>query len=342
MKKRGIGFASGWQGAGYHFGHPDTSTVDLELTIDLRLRVGVAAADLGQGIPETMRIIVSKAFGGFPAERIDFIDADTAVTPDGGATGASRQTFMTGNAVLLASRKLVYLLKSAAAEMLDVSPDDVTIHGDMLSAPSGVSASLAEVADECRKTGLSLAVTATHRGGPTEELDERGQGIAVSQFSYATYVAEVEVDTDTGEVQVMRVDTFFDAGSIVNKMGAEMQIEGGVVMGLGHTLMEEFKQKQGVPETDGLSTYLIPTISDTPLEITSSFVDKPIPTSELGAKGMSELTLPPIAPAITNAIFNAVGVRVTQLPATPERVLMGIEQLRMEQSNGNSSGQQIA
>lgn len=326
MKKRGIGYASGWQGANYHFGYPDISTVDLKLTDDLRYRVGVAAADLGQGIPETTRIIVSEALGGVPSEQIDFVDPDTAITPDGGATGASRQTAVTGNATLKACQKLVRVLKMAASELLDTPPEEITIREGLLHGRSG-SVPLATVVEECKRMGLSLSVRASYQAPPTEPFDDRGQGFVVNQFAYATYVVEVEVDTDTGEVQVLKVSTFIDAGKIVRRKGADMQVDGGTVMGLGHALTEEFKLREGIPETDGLSTYLIPTVYDTPFEIISHFVEAWTPMGELEAKGMAELTIVPIAPAITNAIYNAVGVRLNQLPATPERVLLGLEML---------------
>jgi CO/xanthine dehydrogenase Mo-binding subunit len=332
MKKRGIGYASAWQGVNYHFGHPDVSAVSLELTDDLRLRVGVAAADLGQGIPETMAVIVSEAFGGISLSQIEFVDSDTAVTPDGGSTGASRQTAITGNAALAASQKLVRILKTVASELLEAPPDEVEIEGDVLYGRDGRSLSLAEVVEECKKMGLSLSVTGRFEGPPTEDLDEKGQGYGVNQYSYATYVAEVEVDTDTGEVEVLRIEAFIDAGKIVRRVGAETQVEGGVAMGLGHTLTEEFKQQEGLPETADLTTYLIPTVYDVPLDITSEFVDGFVPVGELGAKGMAELALVPVAPAIISAIYDAVGVYITELPATPERVLMA---LRAQEAGDN-------
>jgi len=338
MKKHGIGFASAWQGANYHFGSPDTSTVSLKLTDDLRFRMGVAAQDLGQGIFETLKEIVSRALGDVPAEQIDIVDPDTGATPDGGATGASRQTASTGNATLMACKKLACVLKAAASELLETSPGEVTLHEGRLYGPGGASVGLAEVVKECKRMGLSLSVIACFEQPPTEPLDEKGQGFGVNQFSYETCVAEVEVDTDTGEVEVLRVSTFIDAGKIVRRKGAEMQVEGGTAMGLGHALTEEFKQREGWPETDGLSTYLIPTVYDVPLEITSNFVDKWAPMGELGAKGMAELTLVPIIPAITNAIYNATGVRITELPATPERVLRGLLEVRSRETHDSNNG----
>ena len=332
MKKHGVGFASAWQGLNFHFGHPDISTVRLELTDQLRYRVGVAAADLGEGIPETLAVILSQELGGVPANQIEFIDPDTGVTPDGGATGASRQTALTGNATLKAGKQLALVLKKAASEILDSPPDEVTIREGIFYGREGVTASLAEVEKECRRIGLSLSMLGTFQAPLTEPLDDKGQGFGVNQFSYATYIAEVDVDTDTGEVNVLRISAFVDAGKIVRRIGAEMQVEGGIAMGLGHTLTEEFKQRQGWPETDGFTTYLIPTIQDVPLEITSDFVDEWAPMGELGAKGLAELVLVPVAPAITNAIYDAVGVRITELPATPERVLMALKSLEDNES----------
>ncbi len=325
MKKRGIGFASAWQGLNYHFGHPDVSTVSLELTDDLRYRVGVAAADLGEGIPETLMVIISEALGGVPPEQIEFVDPDTAVTPDGGATGASRQTAITGNATLQAARQLAEVLKTAASEMLDTPPHEVFIRQGMLYGRNGAAVSLQEVVEECHRLGLSLAVTGRFVAPPTEPLDKWGQGYGVNDFSYATYIAEVEVDTETGEVEVLRLAAFVDAGKMVRRIGAEMQVEGGAAMALGFTLCEEFKQREGWPETDSFTTYLIPTVYDVPLEITAHFVDKWVPMGDLGAKGMAELVLVPVAPAVINAIYDAVRVRITQLPATPERVLTAIK-----------------
>jgi CO/xanthine dehydrogenase Mo-binding subunit len=326
MKKRGVGFGTGWQGSNYHFGHPDVANVKVEMTEDIRCRIKTGAADLGQGIPETLAVIVSKQLGNFPIEQIDLVDPDTGVTPDSGATGASRLTAMVGNAVDLASKNLAHILRTVASEMIDTPPNEVMIDNGVLTGRDGAEIELSQVVQECKRTGISLSVGARFEGKPTEELDDKGQGFGVNEFSYATYVAEVEVDTETGEVEVLRVDTFIDAGRVIRRMGAEMQVEGGVAMGLGHTLMEEFKQHQGWPETDSLTTYLIPTVFDVPVDLASEFVDEPVPGDELGSKGMAELALVPIAPAIVNAIYDAVGVYITQLPVTPERVLIALQE----------------
>lgn len=329
MKKFGIGVASAWQGSNFHFGALDKSTVQVELTYDLRLKIKVAAADIGQGSTETVCLIASDALGGFPLDQIDFIVPDTAVTPDGGATGASRFTEVLGNATLKATQKLVSTLKIIASEMLDCSPEEVVIKGYTIYGSKDGSVSMPDVVEASKQMGLSLSAVASHQPPSTETLDDKGQGYGINQFSYATYIAEVEVDTDTGEVQVLRVSTFIDAGKMIRKKGAEMQVDGGTVMGLGHALTEEFKQSDGQVETNSLATYLIPSIYDMPQEITYNFIDKPVPSNELGAKGMAEIVVVPIIPAITNAIYDAVGVRITELPATPERVLLGIHEMEV-------------
>ncbi len=337
MKKKGIGFASAWQGSNYHFGHLDEANVNLEITNDLRCRIGIAVADMGQGIPETLATIVSSELGDFPLERIDFLDPDTSITPDGGATGASRLTAMAGNAVARASRHLAHIMKTVAAELLDTSPVDVKIADSIFYGREGASATFQEVLDECKNSGIQLSTSVHFEGPPTEDLDERGQGFGVNDFGYATYVVEVEVDTETGEVQVLNVRAFVDAGKMIRPMGAEMQVEGGIAMGLGHALTEDLILRDGWPETNKLSTYLIPSVRDVPQTVETQFIDKATPTTELGAKGMAELVLVPIAPAIINAIHDAVGVRITHLPATPERVLAAID-ARSSNNGGEDHG----
>jgi CO/xanthine dehydrogenase Mo-binding subunit len=325
MKKRGMGFASAWQGSNYHFGAVDSATVRIELAEDLRLRIGVAASDIGQGSTETICKIVSEAFGGYPLDCIEFLDPDTGVTPDGGATGASRFTEVVGSAALRAAGLLIETLRIAGSEIANCPPEEIVIRGHSLFGRGGVEVGLADVVRACRQMGLSLSRTASHQPPMTEPLDDLGQGYAVNQYAYATYIAEVEVDTNTGEVQVLRVSTFVDAGRIINQKGAEMQVDGGMAMGLGYALMEDLVQENGMVKTDTLATYLIPSVYDMPLEITYSFVGKPVPSNELGAKGMAELVVVPIIPAILNAIYDAVGARITELPATPERILLSLE-----------------
>ena len=150
MKRPGVGVASAWQGSNYHYGAVDNSTISLELTSEPRLRVGVAAADLGQGSNETICQIISDAFCGFPIYQIDFIDPDTAVTPDGGATGASRFTEVAGSAALKAAQKLISALQLVASEMLDTPPQDIRIEGIRAYGGDGSFLRLTEVVEAAK------------------------------------------------------------------------------------------------------------------------------------------------------------------------------------------------
>ncbi len=149
-------------------------------------------------------------------------------------------------------------------------------------------------------------------------------------------MAEVEVDTETGEVQVLGVWASHDVGRAVNPQGVEGQIEGGVVMAVGQTLMEDYKQADGYPSTMNLAKYILPTSLDVP-QVTSAIVEDPDPLSPLGVKGIGEPSMIPTAPAIINAIYDAVGVRIHSLPATPEKVLAA---LRDKQKSADSEEMQ--
>jgi CO/xanthine dehydrogenase Mo-binding subunit len=184
---------------------------------------------------------------------------------------------------------------------------------------------LLEVIKEARKRGLTLRTRNRFEAPPTTDLDEYGQGFPANQYSYSTQVARVVLDETTGEVSVLNVSSFDDAGKMVNSLGARKQIEGGVVMGLGYALTEEFIMRDGKPVNDGLANYLIPTIVDAPESIESHFIDKPIPFGDLGSRGIAEIAMVPTAPAIINAIYNATGARIFRIPATPERILEALE-----------------
>jgi CO/xanthine dehydrogenase Mo-binding subunit len=165
--------------------------------------------------------------------------------------------------------------------------------------------------------------TANHTG-----LDpENGSGNPWQAYVYGAQVAEVEVDTETGEVQVLGVWASHDVGRAVNPQGVEGQIEGGVVMAVGQTLMEDYKQEEGYPTSINLAKYILPTSLDVP-QVNSVIIEDPDPLSPLGVKGIGEPSMIPTAPAIINAIYDAVGVRIHSLPATPEKVLAALREKR--------------
>ncbi len=325
MIKRGIGYACSAQGVNYHFGHEDVSTVELIVQNNSTLRIRTAASDIGQGLEALLINIASTSFNGFPPEKIIWEGSNTD-SPDAGGTGASRQSTLTGNALFRACENMKELLRSIAAEYLDCHPDEIVFKGENVIM-SDKSISLEQLSSYAHQMGISLKVSGTIKAPKTTELSEDGKGYPINQFGYAAHIVEVEVDTITGEVSVINVEAFHDAGKILNPVGAAAQVEGACVMGMGFTLHEDYLLLDGKPVNVGFTNYLIPSIADTP-EINVYFLNFPAPFGELGVKGLAEAPTATIAPAIINAIYNATGARITNLPASPDRVRAALDELR--------------
>jgi len=320
----GLGFASVMQGVNYHFGHVDASEVRVGVGWDNVFEIYAATSDIGQGLEAELRLIFSKAIGDLPIEKIRWMPQSTSTSPNAGSTGASRHTCTTANAVWGAARLLRQKLIAIAAEILNEPPTNILIAGEKLGA-NGVDIPLAEVLDAARQMNINLTSKFRFVASPTTDIDENGQGFPINQYTYETLISRVEVSGDTGQVKVLEMNAFVDAGRIVNPIGASKQVEGGCVMGLGYALTEEFKSRNGMPLSDSFSTYLIPTALDAPEEIGSFFIDEPINFGEVGGRGLAEVVVVAPAPSIVNAIVNLTDANLTRLPATPERVLMSIE-----------------
>ncbi len=216
------------------------------------------------------------------------------------------------------------LLCSVASEQLDCHPDKLEFRGEEVRA-EGKSILLPQLFDKAREQGLKLVVIGSFTAPMTTALSDDGKGYPINQFGYATQIAEVEVDTVTGEVTVLRIEAFHDLGTILNPIGASAQVEGACVMGMGFTLCEDYMLSQGRPVNIGFTNYLIPSLADAP-DIRVHFLSFPAPFGELGVKGLAEAPTITVAPAIANAIFNATGGRITHLPATPERILAALDE----------------
>jgi xanthine dehydrogenase molybdenum-binding subunit len=184
---------------------------------------------------------------------------------------------------------------------------------------------LAEAARLAHSEGLSLVASEIYTPPRTVPLGEKGD--AHFAYGYATQAAEVEVDITSGQVKVLRVVGAHDVGNTLNPVGLEGQVEGGIVMGLGFALMEDFTMREGIPQKTTLTRYRIPTFLEMP-QMMSMLVEHPTADGPYGAKGVGEITSIPTAPAITNAIFNAVGVRVFDLPVTPSKILSALKEGR--------------
>jgi len=321
-KMRGRGVAASW------YGIARTATVDragawAELDDGGTAKVVTGVTEIGEGILTVLAQIAAEELGIRP-EDVTIGDNDTARSPEAAHAGATRQTYMIGNSVALACREAKARLFAEIAAHWEVDAGSlVAFDGELKAQGTNLAMTMAEAVDLAKKRGV-VPVGSGHFTAHGTGLDpEDGSGAPWQAYVFGTQVAEVEVDTLTGEVQVLGLWAAHDVGRVINPRGVEGQIEGGVVQGLGQALMEDYQTIGGQPVTHGFAKYILPTALDVP-EITSVLVEDPDPLSPLGAKGIGEPALVPTAPAIMNAIHDAVGVRIKSLPATPEKVLAAI------------------
>ncbi|MEP7137655.1 MAG: molybdopterin cofactor-binding domain-containing protein, partial [Chloroflexota bacterium] len=312
---RAWGFAAAYKNTGLGGGAPDKAGAEVELYDDGTFEVRSSSAEMGQGLVTVMRLTVAEEMSVVP-EQVKVLVMDTDLTPNGGPTTASRQTFVTGNASRYAAKTLRDAITATMAERYDVSPEQIRFENGIVHA-NGHSMSYAEVAKEMKSMGQHPRAMYEYEAPKTQPLGTGGD--MHFAFSYGVQAAEVEVNKLTGEVRVLRVISANDVGMAVNPLGLQGQIEGGVMMGLGNALTEEFIVENGYVVTDRLARYRIPGIMMTP-EITSIIVEHPVEAGPYGAKGVGEICSIPTTPAITNAIYNAVGVRVDRLPVDQESI----------------------
>ena len=285
---RGIGLAAGFKNIGFSFGYKDNcwSRVELHGADEIeRLVVYNAAAEVGQGNHTVVAQMAADA-AGVPFEKVEMISMDTLNMGSAGSASASRLTFMTGNAV-----------KGAAERALE--------KWNLEERPA-----VAEY---------------TYFAPETTPFDkETGRSMPNFAYAYVAQAIEVEVDTDTGQVRLLRVISADDVGKSVNPMLVQGQIEGAVIQAQGYAMLENFVTRGGYVLTDQLSTYLIPTIWDIPPVVESLVLEIPDEHGPWGARGLGELPFLPVAPAIAAAIHDATGVWLDEFPFTPERVLRAL------------------
>lgn len=325
MKKRGIGIGCMYFGMG-NTAKPNPSSAFVEVSDDGSAIVLCGAADIGQGAQTVLSQIAAEELGVL-LDSITIFTADTGITPESGVTSASRQTYVSGNAVRLAAKNAKKMLIEEAAEMLNVNSHRLdTKEGKVyLLDHEDFSVSIADVVLSCRAKGKVPVGTGYFNPGTVELDEETGRGVPYATYSYGTQIAEVEVDTETGEVNVLKITAAHDLGKAINPQSVEGQLEGACSMGLGYSLMEEIVTKEGIIQNPTFHEYLIPTALDMP-EFIPIIVEDPEPTGPFGAKGTGEPATVPVAAAILNAVADAVGARVKELPNTAERVLQYLKE----------------
>jgi aldehyde oxidoreductase len=309
--RSGVGIAAMWYGIGNtSLSNPSTMRVGIDRSGRVTLYSG--AVDIGQGSNTIMAQICADALG-IPVGALTLVTGDTDLTPDAGKTSASRQTFVSGAAAKLAGEDLRRQILARAGA--DAVAQIAIIDGRLLVRDGGVVHEIDLGALPASNESGDVLTGSGHFDPPTTPLDEDGQGAPYASYAFAAQMAEIEIDTRLGTVQVKRITAAHDVGRAINPTQVEGQIHGGVAQGIGLALMEEYLPGR----TENLHDYLIPTIGDVP-EIECLLIEDPEPLGPYGAKGIGEPALIPTAPAILNAIHHATGIRLRRIPATPDRV----------------------
>jgi len=298
------------------------AVVNLKLDFDGSITVLTGASDIGQGSTTLMAQVAAEVLL-LPLARIRVISADSMLTPKDNGSYSSRVSFMVGNATLRAAEALRRLLVEAAAKRLEVAPEDVEWLGEQCVVP-GTDKRLDFAS--CVQAALADSGTITVKGAwstPPETQGGKFRGAAVGStagFSYAAQVVQVRVDEATGVVRVEQVWVAQDCGKALNPLALEGQIQGAVLMGMGEGLQEETDYHEGLPLRSNLIDYRLPTIGEAP-PIEVALIESNDPLGPFGAKEGSEGALHGCPPAIANAIADALGLRIDNLPLTPDRVL---------------------
>ncbi len=331
VTKVGRGVAAYQQSYGRITWFHDTSEAWVGVEVDGTVIVRSGVTDIGAGQASALGQIAAELLG-VRLDDVVIYNSDSAVTPLAGTTTATRALYMSGQAVHTASSNLRERLVAFAAAELDADPDAVDLAGGRAFVPDdpAKSISLKDLAARAASAGIERSELAMFRAPFTDPIDEEtGQGQVFPDFTYGCHAAEVAVDTETGEVTVLKSVGAHDIGQAINPQAVEGQIEGGALMGQGYALSEELIYQEGKLMSPSFSEYLIPTSMDMP-EITSIILESRSGLGPFGAKGIGEPSLTPVAPAIANAIADAIGVRVFDLPITPEKIVRALREAEGE------------
>ncbi len=325
--KVGQGLASYFQSYGRIMWLHDTSQAWVGVELDGTVTVRAGVPDLGAGQANSLCQIVAEVLG-VPLERVSIYCTDSATTPLSGTSTATRQLYMSGNAALLAATHVRKALLDRASKYLEEEIDNLDMADGKVLIKNDPSQSidLADLAKVCAAEGIPLANLAMFKAPFKDPINlETGQGDVFPDFTFGAYAVEVAVDTETGQVTVLKAAACHDVGRAINRAAVEGQIAGGGMQGLGYALMENLIVKDGVIQTPSLSEYLIPTSRDFPTTQVI-ILESGTGVGPFGAKGIGEPSLTPAAPAVASAVADAIGVPIHELPLTPERVLEAIDQ----------------
>jgi len=334
-KHIGVGVAAGMKNVGLGLGADDSVHVSMELQTDGTLLLRHGAIDLGQGSNSVMCQIAARGMG-LDYDLINNLTGDTKYAQNGDITAASRQTYITGGATLEVSNQFKTKLLEYAVQVYGANPErlKLTKDGQFIDLErEQLLGTLEDLAQIAKERGDELYVHHHYKPPKTHSILSAGQrkemGLGEDEyinypaFCYGCQIAIVEVDEETGHVDVLKIIAAHDVGKAIRPTSVEGQIEGGVVMGLGYALTEEFVEEEGQIISDVLHKIPIPR-STLPTQIETIIVEDPHPRGPFGAKGVGEGAYMPTAPAVINAINNSIGVRIKDIPATKDKVLLGL------------------
>ena len=325
---RGKGFSAINYPIGMNLGG-DPSQALVHSNPDGKFMVALSSIDLGQGMKSVTRQIAAETLG-IPVEDVYVDTADSDTGPHCMGSFASRGTHRVGNAVIQAAQEARAVMMEAAAEELEVNAADLVTDGKGNIHVKGAPSRSITTAEACGAAQFKQGKTVSGRGIfliPLSDVDpETGEMTPVSCFAHAAMIVEVEVDDETGEVRVVEMNSAYEVGRALNPKLVEQQLVGGAWMGMSHALWEttepNYPDRSHGP-VDFLG-YVMPGPGDiAPHNI--AVLERPAPDGPYGGKGPGEMCANPVLPAVANAVYNAVGVRVDELPITPEKVLRGLK-----------------
>jgi len=320
--RRGIGMASMIHvGGGAKIYRSDGCGTILQIDDFGKVTLITGSSEIGQGSETVLAQIAAEELG-VPLDSVNVLNNDSDIRPWDVGVHASRTTFIGGNSARLAARKARRKLLAAASEQIGVPAEELDLRrGKVVRDSDGeVLGDLGKVIRALHFEEKNEVIVTDHYYEPPSLMQTRGyKGNVSAAYAFATQVAEVEVDLDTGVVKVLRMTVAHDVGRVINRMGAEGQVQGGVVMGLGYALSEELQVEGGRVTNPSFREYKLITSPEVP-PIDITFVETLDPEGPYGAKGIAEAPAICTAPAVANAVRHATGGRFTALPLTPERV----------------------
>ncbi|HOK41758.1 MAG TPA: xanthine dehydrogenase family protein molybdopterin-binding subunit [bacterium] len=333
--KKCIGLSSMYYGVGLGAGgrYLARAGAYIQVTPDASVILAVGNTDMGQGAKTVLAQIAAEALG-CNYDDINILDVDTALVPDSGPTVASRTTVMSGNAIIEAAKSIRKNIDAVAMDLLNISNANDLINKDgyfLNKNNESKKVSFKEVVKECWNRRLHLTSQGWYVSPECTFSADKGQGDAYFIYSYASYIVDFDLDIETGIMKFNEITCAVDFGKAINPQLCEGQIQGGNIQGLGWAVYEELKYKDGKILNPNFTDYIIPGTMDIPEKMNVILIEKEYNKGPYGAKGLGECPLIGIAPAIRNALFNCVNIKINKLPLTPEKVLKEIKEKKNEE-----------